>query len=85
VFTRQPPPPPGILAELAWLRAALPGYDVTITARSGSYRFEAICRSGGPGLWCLISTDPADLLRELVPHGRHTATAGIRPPTPPDR
>jgi hypothetical protein len=77
VFTRQPPPPPEILAELTQLRAALPGYDVTITARSGSYWFEVIRQADGPGLWCLISTDPADLLRELAPRARHTATARI--------
>jgi hypothetical protein len=77
VLTRQSPPPPRILAELTQLRAALPGYDVTITARSGSHRFEVIRQADGPGPWCLISTDPADLLRELAPHARNTATARI--------
>lgn len=63
-----PPPPPGMLTELARLRAGLPGYDVIVTWCGCTYRYEAIRRqtdSGGP--WCLISTDPADLWRELRP------------------
>jgi hypothetical protein len=67
VFIRRPAPAPGMLAQLARLRAALPGYDVTLTSHSGSYRFEATRRPDGPqtGPWCVISTDPADLWREL--------------------
>jgi hypothetical protein len=40
---------------------------VTLTSHTGSYRYEAIRRPAapGPGPWCLISTDPADLWREL--------------------
>jgi hypothetical protein len=65
--TRGPAPAPGMLAQLDRLHAALPSYDVTLTSHSGSYRFEAIRRPGGPqaGPWCVISTDPADLWREL--------------------
>jgi hypothetical protein len=49
VFTGQPSLPPGMLAELSQLRAALPGYDVIVTSHSPSWRFEAIRRSGAPG------------------------------------
>jgi hypothetical protein len=61
-----------MLAELARLSADLPGYDVIMTRRGCSRRFEAIRRPGGPeaGPWCVISTDPADLLRELAPWTR---------------
>ena len=58
--------PAGMLAELAALRAALPGYDVLLTSHSPTCRFEAIHRGPGPGIWCLISSDPADLWRELA-------------------
>ena len=68
--------PPGTLAELAALRAALPGYDVIVTRHRPACRFEAIRRhEDGPGPWCVISTDPADLWREL---------AGRAPPAAPD-
>ncbi len=64
-------PPPGMLAELDRLRAALPSYDVIVTRRTGTYRYEATRRhTDGPGLWCLISTDPADLWRDLAPPAR---------------
>ena len=72
MFTRQPP---AMLAQLAQLRAALPGYDVIITSHSGTYRYEAIRRHHGTGPWCIISTDPTDLWRELAPHARHAMTA----------
>ena len=65
VFTGCPSVPPGTLTELAALRAALPRYDVIVTSHSPRYRFEAIRRDDGPGPWCLISSDPADLWREL--------------------
>lgn len=67
IHTRRPGPAPGMLAQLDRLRTALPGYDVMLTSHSGSYRFEAIRRTDGPqaGPWCVISTDPADLWREL--------------------
>jgi hypothetical protein len=68
VFCRRPAPTPGKLAELSQLRAALPGYDVIVTSHSPGYRYEAIRRPGAPqdGPWCVISTDPADLWRELA-------------------
>ena len=57
-----------MLAELAALRAALPGYDVIVTSRSPGYRFEAVRRrTDGPGPWCVISGDAGDLWRELAP------------------
>jgi len=63
--------PPGALNELAALRGALPGYDVIITSHGPCCRFEAIRRRGATGPWCVISSDPADLWRELaVPPGR---------------
>jgi len=46
--------PSGALTELAALRAALPGYAVTITSHSPAYRFEATRRGDGPGPWCVV-------------------------------
>jgi hypothetical protein len=83
VFTGRASLPPGGLAELSQLRAALPGYDVIVTSHSLTHRFEAIRRSGGPGPWCVISTDPADLWRELTPssgYGTNTGRAAARAP-----
>jgi hypothetical protein len=60
VLTGSASVPPGALDELAALRAALPGYDVTIS-HSRTHRFEAIRRHTGPGPWCLISSDPSPL------------------------
>jgi hypothetical protein len=65
VFTGRVSLPPGTLTELAALQAALPGYDVIVTSHSPRYRFEAIRRDDGQGTWCVISSDPADLWREL--------------------
>ncbi len=69
LFTRRPAATRGMLAELSRLRAALPAYDVIVTSHSPACRFEAVRRPGspGPGPWCVISTDPADLWRELAP------------------
>ena len=78
VFTGSPAVPPGALAELAALRAALPGYDVTITSHSRTHRFEATRRTSGPGPWCLISSDPADLWHELGDRARPAALDGDR-------
>ncbi len=69
VFTGRTSLPAGMQAELAALHAALPGYDVIITSHSPAHRFEAIRRGDGPGPWCVISSDPADLWHEL--RGRH--------------
>jgi hypothetical protein len=79
VFSGRASLPPGTLAELSQLRAALPDYDVTITSHSGTCRFEAIRRPSTPGTgpWCVISADPADLWGELAPNTRHAAKAGI--------
>ena len=69
-----------MLAELSQLRAALPGYDVTITRHGSQYRYEAIQRHNNLGHnhrpWCVISADPADLWRELAPRARHGAGTG---------
>ena len=78
VFTGGAAVPPGALAELAALRAALPGYDVTITSHSRTHRFEATRRGDGPGPWCLISSDPADLWHELAGRARPAALDGDR-------
>jgi hypothetical protein len=75
VFTRRPAPTLGILAELSQVHAAPPGYDVIVTSHSPAYRFEATPRPG-PGPWCVISTDPADLWREL-PIAPVASNAGI--------
>jgi len=66
-----------MLTGLAQLRAALPGYDVTLTSHSPAWRYEAIRRPGAPatGPWCVISTDPADLWRELAACTRHGANS----------
>jgi hypothetical protein len=68
--------PPGLLAELDALRAALPGYEVLITSHSPRYRFEATRRGGGPGPYCVISSDPADLWPELAGRPRPAALDG---------
>jgi hypothetical protein len=72
LFTSRPDPTPAMLAELSQLRTALPTYYVTVTSHSPDYRYEATRRSGstGAGPWCVISTDPADLWRELAPNTR---------------
>jgi hypothetical protein len=76
VFTGSVTVPSGALAELAALRTALPGYDVSITSHSRTYRFEATHRDGGPGTCCVISSDPADLWRELAGRARPAALDG---------
>jgi len=73
VFAGRASVPAGMLAELAALRAALPAYDVIVTSHSLTCRYEATRRDDGPGIWCVISTDPADLWREL---GRTVLAAG---------
>ena len=79
VFTGRAPVAEGMLAELDALRAALPGYDVIITSHSPAYRFEAIRRrDAGPGPWCVISSDPADLWRELAGRAPPPAVHGDR-------
>jgi hypothetical protein len=76
VFTGRPSLPPGTLAELSQLQAALPGYDVIVTSHTPDWRFEAIrCHDDGPGPWCVISTDPADPWRELAPCTGYGANA----------
>jgi hypothetical protein len=76
VLTGRASVPAGMLTELAALRAALPGYDVMITCHSPARRYEAIHRTDGPGPWCVISTDPADLWRELAGHAPPPAAHG---------
>ena len=78
VLTGRASLPAGMLAELAALRAALPGYDVILTSHSPACRYEATRRDPGPGIWCVVSTDPADLWRELAPRARPGAPG--RPP-----
>jgi hypothetical protein len=76
VFTGSASVPPSALAELAALRAVLPGYAVSITSLSSACRFEAIRRGDGPGPWCVVSSDPADLWRELAGRARPAALDG---------
>ena len=78
VLTGRASVPAGMLAELAGLRAALPGYDVILTSHSPACRFEATRRDPGPGPWYVISSDPADLWRELAPRARPAPQAGRR-------
>lgn len=76
VFTGSPTVPSGALTELAALQAALPNYAVNITSHSRTYRFEATRRGDGPGTCCVISSDPADLWRELAGRARPAALDG---------
>ena len=78
VFTGSASVPSGALAELEALRAVLPGYDVTISSRSPTpaHRFEAIRCHDGTGPWCVVSSDPADLWRELAGRTRPAALDG---------
>ena len=75
-FTGAATVPPGALAELAALRAALPGYDVSITSHSRTHRFEATRCGNGPGTCCVISSDPSDLWLELAGRARPAALDG---------
>jgi hypothetical protein len=78
VFSGRPAVTAGMLAELDRLRAALPAYDVMITSHAPGCRYEAIRRHGdGPGPWAVISTDPADLWRELAPDVHVAGARGI--------
>jgi hypothetical protein len=83
VLTGRASVPAGMLAELEALRAALPGYDVMITCHSPTHRFEAIRRNPDAGTWCVVSSDPADLWRELAgpapPPAAHGAQADGMP------
>ena len=47
-----------VLTELAALRAALPGYAVTVTSHSPAYRFKAIHRGVGPALAASSAATP---------------------------
>ena len=80
VFSGRVSVPAAMLAELETLQAALPGYDVIVTSHSLTYRFEAIRRPGGPatGPWCVVSSDPVDLWRELADCTRSGVTTGTR-------
>jgi hypothetical protein len=49
VFIHRSAPTPAMLAQLDQLRAALPGYEVTLTSHTGTYRYEAIRRPAAPG------------------------------------
>jgi hypothetical protein len=74
-----------MLAELSRLRVARPGYDVIVTSHSPDWWFEATRRPGTPatGPWCVISTDPTDLWRELAGctrYGANTGRAAARAP-----
>ena len=76
VFTGSASVPTGALTELAALNAALPGYAVSITSHSPAHRFEAIRRGKAPGPWCVVSSDAADLWRELAGRPRPAALDG---------
>jgi len=76
VFTCQPSVPPGMVTQLAELRAALPNYDVLVIRCAGQFRFEAIRRHADAGPWCVISADAGDLWRELAACVRPAGKAG---------
>jgi hypothetical protein len=60
---------PGTRDEVCRLQAELPGYDFVVSCHGHAYRFEAVRRPDGPraGPWCAVSSDLADLWRELAP------------------
>jgi hypothetical protein len=61
----QPPPVPSASTQVAALRAAFPGYHVSlITARGEKPRFEVVSKDGGDP-YCLISTDAREIWPEL--------------------
>jgi hypothetical protein len=59
-----PPPPPNARVQAEALQAAFPAYYFSVTVYRDQTRFEAVSKDGG-GLWCLISTDPREIYREL--------------------
>jgi hypothetical protein len=67
--------------EVSRLQAGLPGYDVVVTRHGHAWRFEAVRDSGGPpaGPWCVVSSDLAELRRELAPWMRPDARPRIVP------
>jgi len=75
---------PETRAEAARLQAALPGYDVVVTSHGHGWRFEAVRCSGGPqaGPWCVISSDLAELWRELAPWIRPAGSRIVPARTP---
>ena len=84
VFSQRAAPTPEVQAELSQLRAALPAYHIVITSHSPACRFEAIRhRLNGPGPWCVISTDPADLWRELASWSRQGPNVHALPANAP--
>lgn len=67
----QPPePPPHLKLAADALRNAFPDYQVTLTSGGGRHRLEVV-RQRGDGPWCMISSEPRDIWRELL------GTAGI--------
>lgn len=67
IAARYPLPPlPAAMVQAAALRAAFPAYVVNVIARRGEDpRYEVVRRGGGPGLYCLISTDAGEIWYEL--------------------
>ncbi len=59
VLTGSATVPSGAPTELAALRVALPGYEVTITSHSRAYRFEVIHRATAPALAASSAATPA--------------------------
>ena len=80
VYGGTPSVPAGMLAELAVLRAALPGYGVILTSHSPARRSGAIRRDPGPGIWCVVSTGPASLWREAAGRAPPAASRAGRLP-----
>jgi len=54
------------LGEAAALQEAFPSYSVNVTIRLGELpRFELVAREDA-NPWCLISSDPSEIWRELA-------------------
>jgi hypothetical protein len=63
------PPAPGPHVQAAALRTAFPGYIVNVITRRGEKpRFEVVARDTSRSLYCLISSDPREIWRELRGH-----------------
>ncbi len=62
-------------AELSGLAAEFPGYDFATQQTRGGVSIVARRRAGGtrPGLYAVVTDDPAELRRALLDHERSRA------------
>ena len=63
------PSSPAAHVQAAALRTAFPGYVVNVVTGWGDKpRFEVVARNTSTSPYCLISTDPREIWRELRNH-----------------